>query len=1205
MKRLLKIFGLGFLLLIVVVVGGASWLMGTERGFQQTLALAKKFAPGTLAWDEADGKLIGPLNIRGLHYSQPDGIDANVGSFDFDWQPGALFGAALVVDQLHVDNVEVRLAEAAESQPEEPAGEFELPDISMPASINLNDIAITSVAIYPAGQDTPIVIDRVGLEASMKGSDVRLASLEVIAPQGELHLAGDVQTSDEYPMNLALNWKADIGQSDLLQGEGTVAGSLAQLQIDHKVSGFATADIAAAVSDVVKAPAWDATIEASLPEPGSVSPLLTDTPKVLVKTSGTPDAYQAQATVNVTTTDTGPVTLDADVSGSTESLDINSLVTKLIDNGGELSATGKVDFASLQSDIRGQWQTLSWPVQGEPQFSSGQGSFDFSGTPDNFTANVGTDVQGEAIPDGQWTVAVEGSSTALSNFAVQGQTLDGTIDVSGTAAWENQPEWDVKLVTQGINPGAQWAELPGSINLDISSTGQINDDGPQLVADINDLSGSFRKQPLSGGGSVRLAGNTVNIDELTLAHGPATIDANGEIDDQLALDFDISSPDLSSLLPDLSGEISIAGNVSGTQKAPQLNASGSASDVSFTGNSVSALNFSIDAALAPDAVSSVSVDATGIEAGGQRISDFKLNGDGTQTDHSLVLSAQTNQGDFATQLNGGYQENTWTGALSSLLLEDTPGGTWRLRDAVEISANAEKADTSQLCLDNSDNYGSLCITADWLAAGESTVTATISGLSPQLASAYMPPGFDVQTALNGDITAVLGANGAMNADVALGLDAGKFVLDGDPAPIEIGLEPTTIDASLRGTDITVDLATAFTDLGELNVQASIADPGGAGRLAGTLNADFPDLTLISAFAPQVQQVTGVLKSDLSFGGSLQAPQIEGELSLLDFSAEIPETAMLIKNTQLTIKGNPDGTLTINGDTSSGDGQLTIQGNINPGTKALELNISGDDYQVANTAVMQAVVSPQLDIAMDDTGMTVNGEVTIPSTYINANGGNEGIKTVNSSSDVVFVSDEGEEPEAPPSNLNLDVQIILGDSVEVEAGDFRGRLEGDLRVQQTPELAPLGTGTINVVNGDYVIYGQQLDMERGRILFSGGPVDNPTLDMEVARTVQEYEVVAGAKILGTAQSPRLELYSEPSMPDASILSFILVGQPPGSTSLSYTLGKYLTPELYVSYGIGLFDAINTFNMRYSLTETLAVEAASGVGSSADIIYTIER
>ena len=1205
MKRFFKFIGLSFLLLLIVVIGGASWLLGTESGFQQTLALGKKFAPGTLEWDEAEGKLIGPLNIRGLHYSQPDGIDAKVAAVDFDWQPGALLSREVTVDQLHVDGIEVRLAEAAEPPEEEPASSGGLPDISLPVSINLNDIAITNVAVYPVGQDTPIVIDRVALKANMADADLQLANFEVIAPQGELQLNGDVQTSDDYPMNLALNWNADIGQSEPVQGEGTVTGSLAELQIDHQVSGFATADIAATVSDVLEAPAWDATVEASLPNAESLAPQLVGTPEVLLKSSGTLDAYQAQATVNATTTDTGPVTLTADVSGSAEVLDINSLVTTLKDSGGELSAKGKVTFASLQSDITGEWKALGWPVQGEPQFSSGQGTFDFSGTPDAFTANVSTDVAGEAIPDGQWTVSAEGSSTALGNFAVKGQTLDGTIDASGTASWENQPEWDVELVTQDINPGLQWSELPGNINLNVTSTGQINDDGPQLVANINDLSGNFREQPLSGGGSVRLAGTTINVDELNVTHGPTSLNANGQVDEQIAMDFELDSPDLGTLLPDLAGEISISGNVSGTQEAPQIKASGDASGVSYTGNSVGSLSFDIDAGVGPDVVSNISVNASDIAAGGQQISDFTLNGEGSQLDHTLALSANTSQGDFATELAGGYQDNTWKGSLASLQLEDTPGGTWRLREPVDITANAEQADASELCLDNRDDLGKLCVSGNWLAAGESAVKANISGLSPELASAYLPPGIDIQTKLNGDVNATLGADGAMNADVALALDPGKLVLEGEPDPIEIGLESTTIDASLRGNDVSAEVAATFADLGDLDLQVTLADFSGAGRLSGGLDADFPDLTLISAFAPQVQQVTGALKSNLSLGGTLEAPQIEGELSLLDFSAEIPETAMLIEDTQLTVKGNPDGTLTINGESRSGDGQLSIQGSVNPATKGLDLNINGDSYQVTNTALMQAVISPALNIVMDtDTGMTVKGKVTIPTAYINANGGNEGIKTVSASSDVVFASEENEEAATPPSLLNLDVQVVLGDSIEVEAGDFRGRLEGDLRVQQTPELAPRGTGTINVTTGDYVIYGQELKMERGRILFSGGPVDNPTLDMEVARTVQEY-VVAGAKIQGTAQAPRLELYSEPSMPDASILSFILLGQPPG-TGASFTLGKYLTPELYVSYGIGLFDAINTFNLRYSLTDTVALEAKSGgPNTSADIIYTIER
>ncbi len=1205
-KRIVKTFGLVFLLVVLVIAGGLTWALGTEKGLQQTLTLANKVAPGTLEWEEARGKLAGQMNITGLRYSDTDVIDARVGSLDFEWTPSALLGLTLGVEQLHLDGIEVHLVESAEqadTAPSSPTGT--LPDISLPVSVSLKDVVISNVAIYPPGQETPIEINRIALAVNAEQSDVQLAELEVIAPQGEVRLSGSVNTRDDYPMDLTLSWQTDIDPSKPLQGKGTVVGSLAQLQIEHQIEGFAVADISAQVKNVIASPAWDASINVSVPEPATLSPLVIGIPQISVKTSGTPDKYIAQAAIALETTETGPVTVDTDVSGSTEMLDIGSLIARLSENGAEFSATGQVSFAALDSELKGQWQDLGWPVKGESQFSSATGSFEFMGTPSSFKAKLSTDVGGNSIPTGQWTVSLDGSTTELGNFELQGQTLDGTITASGTANWEGEPNWDVVLGTKGINPGIQWAEFPGSIDLELSSKGQINEDGPQLIAQINQLSGSLRDQPLSGSGGVQLVGQRLSIDTLNITHGATQLEVNGQVDDQIALEFNLASPDLQTLLPELTGAISMTGALSGSKDAPMLAASGKAATVGFAQNSVGSLNFEVDGGLGENTESSLTVEASNITAGAQQVSDFTLRAQGSQLEHTLTISAATDQGDLATQLDGGFESDTWNGSLSSLQLENTQAGNWRLREPVAITANAEKADASQLCLDNSDRLGSLCVEGNWLAEGESIATLNIDGLSPKLVSAYLPPEFALQTTLNGDATANLRADGDMSAQATFALEPGKLILDSGASPVEIGLEVTTVDVSWRGNEATLELVSALTDLGKVNVQASISDPAGAGELSGVLEADFADLTLISAFAPQVQQVSGALKSNLSFSGSIESPIIEGGLSLRDFGAEIPETAMLIEDTQLIVNGNPDGTLLITGQSRSGGGQLDIKGNFNPSTRALELDVDGEQFEVANTAMMQAVISPRLSIGMNDTGMEVIGEVTIPSAYINANGGNEGIKTVSSSSDVVFVSEEGEQTETPPSPLSLDVKIILGDSIEVEAGDFRGRLEGDLRIEQSPELAPRGTGTINVVNGDYVIYGQQLDMERGRILFSGGPVDNPSLDMQVARTVQEYDVVAGARIKGTAQAPRLELYSEPSMPDASILSYILLGQPPGITGGSYTLGKYLTPDLYVSYGIGLFDAINTFNMRYRLTDKLALEAASGSGSSTDLIYTIEK
>jgi len=54
-----------------------------------------------------------------------------------------------------------------------------------------------------------------------------------------------------------------------------------------------------------------------------------------------------------------------------------------------------------------------------------------------------------------------------------------------------------------------------------------------------------------------------------------------------------------------------------------------------------------------------------------------------------------------------------------------------------------------------------------------------------------------------------------------------------------------------------------------------------------------------------------------------------------------------------------------------------------------------------------------------------------------------------------------------------------------------------------------------------------------------------------------------------------------------------------------IGKYLSPRLYVSYGVSLTDAINTFKLRYTIGDQWVISVESGQESSADVEYTIDR
>jgi translocation and assembly module TamB len=136
------------------------------------------------------------------------------------------------------------------------------------------------------------------------------------------------------------------------------------------------------------------------------------------------------------------------------------------------------------------------------------------------------------------------------------------------------------------------------------------------------------------------------------------------------------------------------------------------------------------------------------------------------------------------------------------------------------------------------------------------------------------------------------------------------------------------------------------------------------------------------------------------------------------------------------------------------------------------------------------------------------------------------------------------------------------------------------------------------------------------------------------------------VRGTLRAPRLTFFSDPPVSQSQIVSLLLAGGSlesinanetqqskdaalmQGSAMLlqqfgnkvgvsdvgvetdtnnetSLVLGRYLSPRLYVSYGVSLAESINTFKMRYTLGSKWTLKTEAGYARSADIVYTIER
>ena len=57
--------------------------------------------------------------------------------------------------------------------------------------------------------------------------------------------------------------------------------------------------------------------------------------------------------------------------------------------------------------------------------------------------------------------------------------------------------------------------------------------------------------------------------------------------------------------------------------------------------------------------------------------------------------------------------------------------------------------------------------------------------------------------------------------------------------------------------------------------------------------------------------------------------------------------------------------------------------------------------------------------------------------------------------------------------------------------------------------------------------------------------------------------------------------------------------------SLVVGKFLSPKVYISYGVGLFDPVSTLRLRYVLSSKLTLLAETGRETSADAVVRVKK
>lgn len=508
--------------------------------------------------------------------------------------------------------------------------------------------------------------------------------------------------------------------------------------------------------------------------------------------------------------------------------------------------------------------------------------------------------------------------------------------------------------------------------------------------------------------------------------------------------------------------------------------------------------------------------------------------------------------------------------------------------------------------------------------------------------------------LNGTAGGRWGGDGALALEGDLAVSDGWANYFGDDGELLAKLQAARAAWNWRESTLQGQVELALADYGSAKGSFSLPLPA---RLPTALDPDRPlqlelaakghELGMLSTFFPGLlANSRGDLEVTASAGGTWRRPRLAGRLQLSGAGATLLDAGIELKELGLQAE-LADSRLQVTSFTArSGDGRLQ-------GSAALELRdwqvgtfrgeLNGERFTAVNLPELQVQLTPRLTFEGHPGTLKVRGEVAVPVLILS---GYDRRQVIGESPDVRIAGGEAAPP-AFPFAVDARLKLTLGERVLVRQTGIDARLAGALDLVISGPEAITATGQIRSVEGSYSSYGSKLEIRRGRLLYSGGPLDQPTLDILALRTVGDIE--AGVAVTGSLQKPVVRLSSDPAMPDTDILAYIALGQPLGAGTEQFnavnaaagalltrgqsvilqdqlkrqlgldvigiegsdpasgpmlTIGKYLSPRLYLSIGQSLFTNVSEARLRYTLGRRWELESKfSSLASGVDLYYRV--
>ncbi len=1202
---------LSLLLLLLFLLALIAALVGTEPGSRWVVNLAVKHLPmevGTVR-----GDLLTGLDVSYIDYQLPGeddapGLGVRVEELSVRWRPVSLLYNTVSVQSLQAASVQVTLPPPGDEEPEP----FEWPSLALPVMVELDRVKISDIRVLQ--QDTEFVLDSLSGSATLGLVYLRLRELLVV--QGEDRLAVDGRVGLRYPYasELEVQWRYQLeGEENgdepmTFAGMGEISGDLQQLIVHHQLAE--------------------------------------------------PLALESE------------LTLALHLDDAERSPELDSI-----------------------SRWRRQSPPAAWLPDDQPVPVT-SGELQLSGWLDDYRVQLDGSVSANDWPELTLQLAGAGNLESFDLARLQASARDISLRAAGQVRWTPELSWQLEAEGEGLDPSLLLEDWPGNIAFSLAGSGSLTPEGEwQGELQRWELSGRLRDLPLESRGQAAYRDGRFETEGLAVTLGTNQLHLAGSVDQRLNLHWQVYAPLLNQIDPSLDGNLTAHGSLIGTLQQPRLEADVTGRRLRWQEEQVAFLK--VAASTESTDTFTLALVARDMQVGGQELAHISLSGEGRIDDHRLRLALVSDDfGNLSGELAGGYlDEALWQGALNALNIRPQGLPAWQLLSSETFSVGPSGLELDNQCLtprlwqgrqsdrvrvdaqgretvepptqeraEGRDRWqgrqaepGSLCVQGGWQPGQGGRFSGELDNIPLRLLREWLRPEVEIAGVLAGRFNLVLpdpdqSPGESLSADLQVATRDGEFRYRHGEDDVEIYvLREASLSATLAQQSLEARWVSDWQGYGDMDALLTLQLD--SGQLGGEVRARFDDLAPLEALVPRLHNVRGDLTAQINLSGTLAQPQFPGRIHLSEGAANIPELGLELTDIDLVVDSLPGGRLEARGSLTSGPGSLTLSADAEgfiEGDWRVNGRLEGEDVQVIQTSELQALLSPSLSLTATPTRLQLEGSAHIPKALAE-------IKSLPAtatrvSDDVIIVDDaQRNGNNGPVMTIHSNIRLRLGDDVRFNGFGVESRLSGELTLIKSPTRGLLTTGDVGVAEGVYKAYGQDLTIERGRLLFQG-PYDNPGLDILAVRTTRTHR--AGLEITGTLQRPRSRVFSVPAESESDALAILITGSPlsgAGATSADASMvinavgtlglersqfiteeiaqtfgldeftirttddlqesalwiGKYLTPRLFVRYAVGLFDQTSSIGMRYQINEGLHLEAESGIKQSVDMIYRIER